>query len=563
MLAKYKELIIVLIILALAAVIRFWGLPALELHNDGAHYAFRALGWFDYLGGTEQTTPIQWFGSVPAWANLSFHDAPPLAFALQKIAFWLFSGSVFSALLPGTLAGLGALLLLYFAAKAAFGNPWAYFATGLYAVSSYAVWSGRAGYLEAVEVVFLIGSFYFFYRYWQTSRPKYGYLWGVFTGLALLTKYTALFLLPAAAVFILWKMRGRLKRPDFWLAVFLMLVVLSPVIVYNINVFSTRGHFDAALSSMVGMKPEDFKLIAGRADGSNWWQNVSGVLSVLSGNISQPLFWMSLASLVWLLAAVVLRRAREFSLFLFLNIGFAWIMFGFTGSADRYLSVLVPFLVLSLVGAVFDLWAAVPQAAWRRAFAVVLALAVAFELVYSVQTNLLIKPFWPWPYAYAGSRFYDRGFAELDKYLVRELGTDQQSFQRPKTMQELSRLTLRGSELVFFDTRADWFSTMWHVSRLRFYYGAPIVNFRAAWKTADGAVIDSYRQFQLAGLSEMLLVVAVNDNRVYSGGEEYDKAMDAFVARISAAGIAPTKTILDYQGRPGFEIYRLTPISLK
>jgi hypothetical protein len=60
----------------------------------------------------------------------------------------------------------------------------------------------------------------------------------------------------------------------------------------------------------------------------------------------------------------------------------------------------------------------------------------------------------------------------------------------------------------------------------------------------------------------MLLVVAVGDNRVYSGGKGYDKAIGELLTRISAAGLGPIQTILDYQGKPGFEIYRLTPTSL-
>ena len=83
-----KKFIFLVLILALAAILRFWNLAQPDLLTDDALYSVRALGWFDYLGGG-QTTPVQWFGYIPWWANLSFHDAPPTIFLIQKIFFVL------------------------------------------------------------------------------------------------------------------------------------------------------------------------------------------------------------------------------------------------------------------------------------------------------------------------------------------------------------------------------------------------------------------------------------------------------------------------------------------
>ena len=61
--------------------------------GDDALYSSRALGWLDYLGGG-QTTPIQWFEKIPWWGYLSFHDAPPLVFAVQRLFFAVFGFNV-------------------------------------------------------------------------------------------------------------------------------------------------------------------------------------------------------------------------------------------------------------------------------------------------------------------------------------------------------------------------------------------------------------------------------------------------------------------------------------
>ena len=70
-----------LIILIIAAVLRFYGLNRGDTVNDEVFYAFRAIGLMDFDKAPDQTTPLEWFdGHIPQCANLSFHDHPPLVF---------------------------------------------------------------------------------------------------------------------------------------------------------------------------------------------------------------------------------------------------------------------------------------------------------------------------------------------------------------------------------------------------------------------------------------------------------------------------------------------------
>jgi 4-amino-4-deoxy-L-arabinose transferase-like glycosyltransferase len=72
-------------------------------------------------------------------------------------------------------------------------------------------------------------------RLWQSDDRRWWLAAGLFGGLALASKYTALLLLPAIALFILvpdW--RGRqLRSPWLWLGALLALLVLSPVLYWN------------------------------------------------------------------------------------------------------------------------------------------------------------------------------------------------------------------------------------------------------------------------------------------------------------------------------------------
>src|SRR3990167_1212834 len=86
------------LILVLAAVLRFWGLSRGDTVNDEVFYGFRAVGLMDFDEAADQTTPLEWFdlsaGSgqipVPSWTKFSFHDHPPLVFWVQHFSILVF-----------------------------------------------------------------------------------------------------------------------------------------------------------------------------------------------------------------------------------------------------------------------------------------------------------------------------------------------------------------------------------------------------------------------------------------------------------------------------------------
>ena len=107
-------------ILILAAILRFWALGAADMIDDEIYYTFRAIGYLDYVGAAEQTTPVDWFYPLPGWTHLSFHDHPPLIFLVQHLFFQLFGVSIFVSRLPLALAGLVSLWLVYLITKKLF-----------------------------------------------------------------------------------------------------------------------------------------------------------------------------------------------------------------------------------------------------------------------------------------------------------------------------------------------------------------------------------------------------------------------------------------------------------
>src|SRR3989344_1087433 len=113
-----RQILIAIFVVAVA--LRIWSLGAADMIDDEIYYTFRSIGYLDYVGVNEQTTPLYWFNPLPSWAQLSFHDHPPLVFLIQHFFLSLFGVSVFVARLPFVLAGLGSVFLIYLITKRLF-----------------------------------------------------------------------------------------------------------------------------------------------------------------------------------------------------------------------------------------------------------------------------------------------------------------------------------------------------------------------------------------------------------------------------------------------------------
>src|SRR3954463_13835822 len=88
---------------------------------------------------------------------------------------------------------------------------------------------------DTTMIPFAIAMLWSLVRLHESGNARWWLAAGFFAGLALLSKFTALMLLPAVAAFLLvpdW--RGRwLRSPYPWAAVLVVLAVFSPVLIWN------------------------------------------------------------------------------------------------------------------------------------------------------------------------------------------------------------------------------------------------------------------------------------------------------------------------------------------
>lgn len=553
---KEKKYFYYAIFIALGAFFcRVWGLFGGDLHHDAAINSYRSFGWFDYLTSQGQTSPISWFGYIPWWANLSFHDHPFLTFLIQRIFFTVLPKSTVTALLPFALAGSLVTFLIYLIVRKYRSQNQAILASALFAFSSYAIWIGRIGYLEGLEILFITSAIYSFLEFLRTQKSRYLYFWWGSVALAIACKYTAIFLLPAGIIYLLIYQRKIFTSQRFWFGFLIFLIILSPIIIYNGFVFYYRGHFDAAFSSMVGMHPTDYEIISSRGVDKNIISNLVVFGKSIFENSSFGFGLINIFAIVYLFGYLLFKKRDQFNSYLSLNILLMVVMFSFANLASRFVSIITPFLALMVAEMIFSLAELLKNQ--KAVFSILVFFFGAifcWEAIYAINSNILSKPLGG-AYFYYPSRPYNLGFSQLEDYMKENVYDKYLEKRKMTEMSSIAQISVGGKEVVLFDERTDWFSRMWHVDLYQTYYGQPILFFTDISLMLPPGETNYLAFLAQKGATGFWFVRAVNKALVETENETYNISIDSLMEMINSAGLKPKQIIYDYEGQPSFEIY--------
>ncbi|MBU1202810.1 glycosyltransferase family 39 protein [Patescibacteria group bacterium] len=548
---------VLIIVIFFGALLRFWNILANDITNDLSINAFRAYGWLDFLVGDGQTSPIVWFGFRPWWSLLSFHDLPPLIMAIQYLSIKLIGPSSLGVLFPFLLSSILVTFFLYYFLKKTANQSIAIIASLIFSISSYSVWAARTGYLEGAEVLFIILAFFLFILFIKTKKNKHFYLFSIFIALAILSKYTSIFLIPSALAYLVIFERKIFKNKHFYLAILSGLILLTPIIIYNIFVFKTKGHFDAALSSMVGMHPQDYDVIAERGVNASILKNLGSIMVVIFRSSSLPLVLVYALSFIFLLIKVTRRQTRYWQNFLAINIVMIILMFSFSGAPPRLLSIINPFLAILAAWFLYRLFILVRNKKFLNYFLIFIFIIFALaEIFYNINTNVLRKPVGPLWLTYSGYRFYNRGFIELEKYIKENIYISNKKVKLD-TYKDLRSVSLEGNKIMLFDERLDWFARVWYINRYMLYYKAPLFYFQdiePAMKQAGVSDVFAYFN-KFLDINEFYFVYVIDDESRSNKSQNYIDQMNLIKDNLEKSGINPDREIKDYKGEVIYKIY--------
>ncbi|MDE2001728.1 MAG: glycosyltransferase family 39 protein [Patescibacteria group bacterium] len=540
---RMKAWHILAVILLGATLLRFWGLGTAEIFHDEGFYAFRSIGYLDYVQNDAQTTPVQWFANsvLPWWTHLSFHDHPPLTFLVQHFFFAMMSDSLLVARLPSALAGLGAIVLLYFIARRIFEDErLALLAAAFLAVDQVHLWVSRTALMESLQIAAILASILIFLRFLEQRRRWWLWL-GVSLGVCFLIKYTSVFLLPVYAAMIGWHLFAQRKGGEWksWLgyvcaSLAVSAVLFSPVLIYNFYLYRTVGHFDLQFAYLLHQAAPEWQASLGK---------VQDPFSLIGPNMlamySIPMMLLALCGAAW---EVMRVRRRELSLLSIVAAVSIFAMLVKVGSAYRFLALLSPFVVLLAVAA-FEGAARLSGRQWVMLIAVFF---IAYELYFSVDSLFLTFP--------------DFGVVKLDQYFSAQLD-DMRSPAPPDSSNPNLEKVIRQYDasltaapapfLIVYDENIDLSERLWLFARRIYYHGAPAVTtgqFKSLLQSRGAEALKGYtiyfvRASRYTSLNPLLTIPDAGD-------------LEAFLQQ--QLNLKPTETITGYQNLPMFWVYKFT-----
>ncbi len=530
-------------IVLVGAVLRFWGLGSAEFFHDEGLYAFRSIGYVDYIGNNDQTQPIQWFQnepSVPAWTKLSFHDHPPLFFLTQHISAALFGDTVWAVRLPSAVAGVATILVIYALIYALWGNRFfGLLAAALLAVNRLHIWISRSSLLEALLLLFVFISVWAFVRSLrdESRRGRWLVLWGVALGLSFLTKYTAVFIVPVYIVWIIWGERHLLRNRYLYIGILLAGLIFSPVLIYNWRMYKATGHFDLQIAYLLHQPTPEWKASVGKVQ-----EPFSAVAENLYATYSLP-FLLTVATGM---AATIFARRRLGSY----SPVYAWVVLASAilvtvavGSAFRFLSLyLLGFIFFALIA--WD-WI-VPAINRTMLMRVALIAYLVYEGFFAIQLIFF--------------NFPNFGIVALDQYLDTTFAGKRSTLLPRSPNPHLEAvITQYGNRypatshplLIVYDENVSLSTRLWLFLRRIYYHGLPAVTtdvFKSLLRTNGTEYFKGYDIYFVKATQY------TNLNPYYQNGSAAE--LETFLD--SELKLQPETVIYGSRQLPMFKVYKFT-----
>lgn len=501
---------IIIFVLLLGAVVRFWGLGSAELTFDEGLDAFRSIGYLDYLNSPTQTTPVQWFNqtNLPWWTNLSFHDHPFLFFFIQHIFLGIGENSLLVARLPSVVAGIFSIFIFYLIACRIFSkfeftpkprfkllagipaNKIAGLMSAVLAATSMAlVLNSRLAMQESVLFLFILMNLYFFIR--LLDNYKYWFAFGLTLGLVFLTKYTGFFLIPSYLVFLLITKHPLLRNKRLYWAFLTSVILFLPVITYNFYLYKNFGHFDLQFFYLFRQSSPQWQPL-------NWGGKSQEPFSNLTQNLriifSIPFLVIAFVGFVlscgWHKFSPNLdKRVRDSLILLLSLVFFITILLVYIGSAIRFssfYSIPAIFLVTFVLLVTYDRY---PK---KHLILILFMIFATHELWFTVDHLFINAP--------------DYGVIKLDKYfdsIIRngraELIPKDSNPNLNKVIESyaLPRPVKLDSVGIIYDDNIDTSPELWLFARRRYYHGIPTIKISGFEQALTQNDLKQFKDFTL------------------------------------------------------------------
>lgn len=172
--------------------------------------------------------------------QMSYIDGPPLIGYIIKLTTLIFNNSVFAINFVGFAISIISFLIILNICNVLFQTNKYSFKIALLWLSSYIIVGHRIitfvtydGLENLFELLIILSSL----KYFHNPKNKYLYQIGIFSGFALLSKYSAIVLIITVLLFFIYKksLRHIFKNYHVYIAILLCIIIFSPVLIWNMN----------------------------------------------------------------------------------------------------------------------------------------------------------------------------------------------------------------------------------------------------------------------------------------------------------------------------------------
>ena len=553
---------LLLAILAIAIFLRFWGVWNQDLFGDEAVDAFRAIGYVDYLGTSFQTTPMEWYKNqaLPWWAKFSFHDLPPLGIIVMNLFFQILGNSLLIARLPAITLGTASVYLLYLIVKKLFKDETlALFSALFFAINSALVWIFRLSMLEPILLFFILLNIYFFFRFLENKRKWW--LFGITLGLVALTKYTGIFIVPTYLSYLAIRNRGIFKDWRLYSAFGLVLLLFTPVLIYNFYLYQATGHFDLQFAYLLGQETPEWTGLIGKiqAPFSEIWGNLALQRWDIKTNSIFPTGYYGISAMIFVLAGLIysfflFRRNHSGGLlFFWLYAFFVTLLLIKIGSAHRFLTLYGPAFAIFAGFTANYLWNFKKEGTWwSRVFKAAVIGFFLWEIFHSINTNFI--------------KFPDYGMAKLDRYFEQEFAGKKSAVipesDNPHLNKIIYKFAFKKSKiadrefwLIIYNDNVALPTLEWIFYRRFFYHNIPALFVENFIKTSNERGLNYFEGFQI-------YFVQSTENTILNPFKKDKTASLEFENYLLSKGLQPAKIIYGKSGLPMFRVYKFTTLVL-
>ncbi len=488
---------------------------------------------------------------------------------IQFVTFKLLWVSNLTARLPFVLLGMLGLWVTYLLARYLWPkdipdhDKWVgLLAMSLMAVASYPIWLSRTGYLDGFLVP-IVGLTLLLFLKTRTNNRMWLWL-GAVCGAGLLVKYSFLFIFPALIITLLVTRRQAFLERELYKGLLVMLLIISPVIIYNYQVYQTRGHFDAALSTLVGLQPEDYKGLSR----VKVFVPLAIARDLATGGTFSPIVLaLALIGLSSLYLKNKEAKSYEELILITATLVMALLELSVLGSVAWVGAILVgPIYTLAGLG-LYTLYKIISIR--KLVLAKVLVGAVLIiEMFIAIQSQLLPRPIIDKPILLSEYRANWEGYSELEDFLtwfyqqfpaishtltyrnIPQLGEYQQRTS-VKAIAKNVDLEQR-KQVIIYDNRMNWFAALWLFERRRLYERETILSLSEALMTIREYGEDYYLK---SGFSQAIFIITTPITRESHNIQSTQQVLE-LVTNIEQA-LQPSAEIINKRDEVAFVVYTL------